>query len=146
MKRDPHLLRWLLLESEKHDGPFLSSELSHQSHRSLDGYVPDAPGAPVAPAQIAGHARLLSDAGFLDGADAATMGGDDFLIRRVTFSGYNFLDAVRDERTWRETCDRIKAAGGSGPSGGGFDVDLIKDVAALIVRENLGLAGDGNEG
>ena len=107
MKRDADLIRSLLLAIEKREEPFLITEIA------LDQY--DS-------AQIAHHAALLSDAGFVDGED-----------RRITFSGYEFLDAIRPPSVWRKTRDRIDRAGG------GFVFAVIKDVAVSLLRQKLGL-------
>lgn len=84
-------------------------------------------------AEIARHAELLSDAGLIVGEDASTMGCPSFHIRRITFSGYEFLDAIRSPSVWRKTRDRIDRAGG------GFVFAVIKDVAVSILRQKLGL-------
>ena len=91
MKRAADLIRSLLLAIEKRDEALLTSEMVLDDRDS---------------AEIAHHAELLSDAGLIVGEDASTMGCPSFHIRRITFSGYEFLDAIRSPSVWRKTRDR----------------------------------------
>ncbi len=45
------------------------------------------------------HIALLLDAGFIEVTDSLYIEDDakDFIITRITFEGYDYLDAIRDE-------------------------------------------------
>ena len=118
MRRDFHLIRALLLAVEQADEPFVSEALE------IAGYDTT---------QIAYHAALLAEAGLLDGEDASTPAALRFFIRRLTFQGHDFLDAVRAPSVWRKTCDQITRAGG------GFVLSVVKDIAVSVLREELKL-------
>jgi hypothetical protein len=57
-------------------------------------------------------------------------------IRRLTWEGHEFLDAVRDPEIWRKT-----KAGAA--TTGGFTLGLLKDLATAyakhVAKERLGL-------
>lgn len=97
MKRDMDLVRFLLLTIES------SSERLTASEIQLEGYDSAA---------IVYHANLLRDAGLIDATDCGTRAcRDDKTIWRLTWSGHEFLDAARSDRTWeavkREVRTRI---------------------------------------
>jgi len=48
------------------------------------------------------HLALLHEAGLIDAIDVGSHDGDDFLVRRLTWDGHEFLDAARDETTWKQ--------------------------------------------
>ncbi len=118
MKMDPELLRLLLLEIEKHEEPFAASEVE------IDGYDSE---------RIAYHAALLHDAGFLVGAEHHTVRGMNFVVQRMTFSGHEFLEAVRRRSVWRLTRDRMER------DGAGFVLDIARDLALAMLRQQVGL-------
>ena len=103
MKRDPDLIRQLLLEAERQEEPFETDGLAFEGSD---------------PAHIAYHAALLADAGFIEGADASTMGRPNFIVRRMTSEGHDFLETIRDSATWQAICERLDAAGGFPPRPG----------------------------
>lgn len=83
MKRDPDLLREMLLEAEKKPGDRIEAFYSG----------PDYPTA-------MGHLRLLIDAGYMTEvkSDRGTTFG-----WRITSAGHDFLDSVRDPEIWQQT-------------------------------------------
>ncbi len=114
MKRDFNLIREILLIIEEHDGEIHSTNITHNKHGST---------------QVAYHIKMLVDEGFL--YTLKYLRG--FLISDLTFAGHDFLDAIREEAVWNKTCKHIKDKGGA------FTLDIIKEVAMLVVRNNLGL-------
>lgn len=115
MKRDFDLIRLLLIEAEAQQEPFFTKRTE------IAGFDTE---------QVAYHAMLLMDAGLIDGEDASTNSAN-VLVRRLTFEGHDFLDAVRDPSIWRKTRDRLTKAGG------GFVLSVVKDVAVSLIREQL---------
>lgn len=65
---------------------------------------------------------------FIDPGDYSPMGGIWF--RKLTWSGYDFLDSVRDLAIWRETKEGVKKAGG-------FTVDIVVAVGKFLIKEKL---------
>ncbi len=70
---------------------------------------------------------LMKDAGLVAGRDAS-LG-----LFRVTNSGHDFLDAVRDDGVWNKTKSKIAHVGGSAT------LDVVKAVAVSILTTALGL-------
>jgi hypothetical protein len=58
------------------------------------------------------HIRLLHDAGLVE-ADEIVPG--QWWPERMTWSGYEFLDAARNEELWRETKEAVEKKAGSAP-------------------------------
>lgn len=88
MKRDMELMRSLMLAVE-------ASEESALLHiPTIDGYPR---------AQVAEHVRLAVDAGYMTARDASTYGEVDFIQLRLTWSGHEFLDNIKDPEIWANT-------------------------------------------
>ena len=93
MKRDFELIRKLLLEieGEKVD---------------LSSYTED---------QILYHKALLLEAGLAEGKphypNKPTEIPDKVIIRKLTWEGHNFIDAIRDDDRWKKSKEWIREAG-----------------------------------
>jgi hypothetical protein len=87
MRRDPDLIRALLLAVEAADG-----ELLHQP--AVRGYDRRT---------VHFHVRLLLEAGYLSTALPDRSIRQDWILLRLSWSGYDFLDRVRDGEVWRGT-------------------------------------------
>jgi len=74
--------------------------------------------------------QLMRDAGFIEGRDA-TLG-----LFRITNSGHDYLDAIRDEGIWNKTKDGASKVGG-------FTLGILKEIAVsylkLAIKEKLGI-------
>lgn len=88
------------------------------------------------PAQDVGyHMMLLKDAGLIEANILKSGSGDGAiataLARRLTFSGHEFLDQIRDPGLWAKIKSKVKDKG--------FDltIDTIKAAAALIVNSSF---------
>ena len=80
------------------------------------------------------HIELLADAGYIDiSANISTRLGRDFLIRRLTFSGYDYLDAVRNPSVWEKTKHKLSSIGGSAT------LDIVKSIAVSFLQAQLGI-------
>lgn len=120
MKRDMDLLRELLLKLEsfpKDPGAIYGFE-GHEPELAVDGASQD---------QIVYHLELLRGAGFIDSPGKPMHG---VMFRRLTWSGHDFLDSVRDPKVWAKTKQGVGAAGG-------FTVDLLKDLAKGFVKKQV---------
>jgi len=95
MKRDFELLRELLLDIE---GDVVDISSYSKEH-------------------ILYHKALLLEAGLADGPKPHYSSRefseipDRVIIRRLTWEGHNFIDAIRDEGRWQKSKDWIREAG-----------------------------------
>lgn len=117
MKRDLDLVRELLfkLEAEPFDGNLWSLD---PDGLGIDGRTHG---------EIAYHLVLLIDGGLLDGEREQS---GQFVARKLTWAGHDFLDSVRDPKIWRTTKERVKEAGG-------FTIEILTGVAKEIITHNL---------
>jgi len=117
MKRDMDLVRELLLklEAEPLDGNLWCLDIDGFG---IVGRTYD---------EVAYYMVLLIDGGLLDG-EREQSGG--IVARKLTWAGHDFLDSVRDPRTWSATKDKVKKAGG-------FTLDIIASTAKEIIKHEL---------
>lgn len=114
MKRDLDLMRKLLLALETREEECFASELKIANY---DG------------GRIQYHVRLLAQGGYVVGSDQSTMDGNDFLVESLTFSGHEYLDAVRSPKIWRMTKEAAVKVGGS------LSMEAVKPLASAILRQ-----------
>ena len=78
--------------------------------------------------EISYHMELLIEAGLVDGKLYKTLDGGptEFIARRLTWSGHEFLDAVRSDTVWAKTKRTFSSKGLD------MTFDLIKSVASEI--------------
>jgi hypothetical protein len=118
MKRDPDLIREILLELEKENFDGTLQELSLGRH-SDD--------------KVQYHIRLLSDAGYVDAEDTSSHSGISMHVRRLTWEGHEFLDAARDDKRWAEAKELMLQ------KSGGLIFDVLKQLLVnLATRAVLG--------
>jgi hypothetical protein len=116
MKRDLSLVRKILLRCE--EAP--ANQWLEPQHFDLgvDSHV------------LGEHVSLMIDAGLLDGNMEGTHDDDTFFfIKKITWSGHDFLDASRDIKIWTKFLEMAKEKGLSLT----FDLALAwlkKEVAA----------------
>lgn len=118
MKRDLDLLREILLQTES----------SASSGITASDFVSDDRSAEA----VSFHIQLLLDAGYIEAIEFKTLSRlyPDFIIKRITFSGYEYLDSVRSDRVWQETKSRVAKIGSA-------SVDVIKSVASEVIKSML---------
>ena len=78
--------------------------------------------------EISYHSELLIEAGLVEGDMHGHLGpgASDFFVRRLSWSGHEFLDAVRSETVWAKTKKTFAAKGVE------MTFDLVKTVASEI--------------
>jgi hypothetical protein len=115
------LIRALLLKVEALDLPQGTTAFFNPTdpHLQVDGYTPD---------QVAYNLDLLFQAGYVKGQ----LGMTDFGIAGLTWSGHEFLDAVRDPDVWRKTKDRARGVASIG-------LGLVWEIAKAEIKVKLGL-------
>lgn len=76
--------------------------------------------------EIAYHWNLILEAGLVEQPENTPRG---FLaVRRLTWAGHDFVDAVKDEEVWKKTRRGAIAAGG-------WSFELIGDLAKGFIRK-----------
>jgi hypothetical protein len=125
MKRDMNLVRDLLLEIEKHPG--MNRVSQHQFEPGDFGITEENFET------VAFHLDLMIEAGLVLGRSDMRMP----IVSGLTWSGAEFLDAVRDSGTWKKTKE---GAGKVGNWGLSFMLDLAKAIAKEEAKRRLGLS------
>lgn len=114
MKRDMELIRKILLKMEEAPDPNEIPTLT------LEGY---------SEGQIHFHLKLLSEAGLIHAIDASSKDGIQFMPLSLTWEGYEFLEAVRDDGRWQKVKDTIITKGGA------MVFDVVKAVAVDAIKK-----------
>lgn len=82
------------------------------------------------------HLFLMEEAGLIEGEDVTTQQGRGFKVRRLTWRGHDFLDAVRDDSIWEKTKAGANKAGTAGIE---FMWEIAKAYGKEAVKEKLGI-------
>lgn len=124
MKRDMDLIREILLAVER-----LDTGKGEDVEVSVDDIEPHV---------LAAHVRLLAEAGFLDAHEIPDDADEfsHFIPTRLTWSGHEFLDLVRDPEVWRRTKAGAAKAGGAGIE---FIWELAKVYGKQLLKEKIGI-------
>lgn len=123
MKRDLDLIRDILLRIEA-----MPPEQVDLSSKQLLDLCPNE-------AKLALHIRLLLESHFIEISYHASLeqNKDIYFITRITMSGYDYLDTIRNPKIWEATKDKIKSIGDT------ISLEIVKDVAVSIARSYLGV-------
>jgi len=119
VKRDMDLIRAILLAIDGAPGAELR-ELPN-----FDGYSHE---------QVAYHARMLKQAGFVSAIDATTFDGEDYLELSLSWDGHEFLETVRDGELWKKTKESAGKVGNWG-------VKLLAELAIGAARAKAARLG-----
>ncbi|MNV92171.1 hypothetical protein D3C71_1867370 [compost metagenome] len=87
--------------------------------------------------EISYHVRLLMEIGLIEGKIQSLIGGggpSDFAIIRLTWSGHEFLDSIRNDTVWNKTKEAFASKGLD------MTFDSIKTVASWCLTSMLDLA------
>lgn len=114
MKRNLDLVREILIDIEKN-----AKGIQADWTFSKPEYDPD---------EILYHIKLLFDARYVDGKFVEEVG--TYWVDRITWSGHEFLDAVRDSGAWKRTKEASAKMGG-------FGVELAVGVAKSYMRQEI---------
>lgn len=122
MKLDKDLVREILLivEASKED-PLGWTQVELEGREALE---------------ISYHVMLLHEAGLIVGQDLSTYDGLEWLPKRLTYKGHEFLDTVRDGEVWRRTKAGAEKAGVAGL---GILLELGKAYGKEVLKEKLGI-------
>lgn len=123
MKRDMDLIRAILLKAEEHEHGIVPKQFA------IDGYSQE---------QVLFHCWLLCQTGLAEGSDISHFGSKSpaAILRRLTWQGYEFLDASRNQDNWNRATAAGKRLGGMG-------LEVLKSVltamATAAAKQQLGL-------
>jgi hypothetical protein len=68
----------------------------------LDGYTQE---------QLSAHVMMAHDAGFVEAKFLP--GTTEFLVKRLTYAGHEFVDAAREETLWNKAKDNVLSTAGT---------------------------------
>ncbi len=117
MQRDMDLVRALLLKLEGLEQGASGIYVYEYQELAVDGYSLE---------QVRYHLDLLREARLVDQGGSGAM--NQFMFRRLTWAGHDFVDSVRDEEVWQKTRRGALSAGG-------WSVELIGDLAKGFIRK-----------
>jgi len=115
MKRDLDLMREILLKLEVN------------RDRLFPPYLPEHPDH----VEVTYQVLLLHDAGYIE-AELTLMQeppGAIAVVTRITNSGHDYLDSVRDAKVWEKTKTKLEKVGG------GATLEFVKEMAAKTMAE-----------
>jgi hypothetical protein len=121
MKREMDLIRVLLLKVESMEiEPGGTSPALRSSDEALkiEGYTED---------QVDYHLDYLIDSGLVEGSCSVDR---FFHISKLTRSGHDLVDSVRDPEIWAKTKEVVKKAGG-------FTLELMRDLAKGLIKTQI---------
>lgn len=119
MKRDLDLIRDILLKIESFDKDRI---YAHDLATNLEDLK-----------KACFHIRLLMDNNYIEAIDASTKISDDYIIKRITSAGFDYLDNIRDDKVWAKTKSKVESVALSA------SLDVIKVVAGKIITTSLGI-------
>nr|WP_291585825.1 DUF2513 domain-containing protein [Comamonas sp. UBA7528] len=115
MKRDMDLIRRIALEVESQD---VGEDLS-----GIDGVEEEV---------FALHVMWMKEAGLVDAVIQEYMGGETLaLVRRLTWDGCEFADAIRSDTLWKKAKDNVMKPSMS------FTFDVLKDWLKTEITQGL---------
>lgn len=113
------------MEKTTHD---FSTVNSSEPELAVDGYAAD---------QVDYHMSLLYEAGLItSGTDRDMLMDGAWIFRRLTWSGHDFIETVRDPEVWKKTKSGASIVGGL--AFGAFK-DMATAYAKHLAKEKLGL-------
>ncbi|MCH8876710.1 MAG: DUF2513 domain-containing protein [Chloroflexi bacterium] len=114
MKRDMDLVRKILLRLEGVPFEERSSEIDMQ------GYDQQT---------VSFHIMLLDEAGLVKGIDASGVAEIYWFADRLTWEGYEFLEASKDDENWKRATSLVAS------KGGGMVFEVLKQVLVAMARD-----------
>jgi len=118
MKRDIDLVRKILLIMEKNPEPIFGGAID------IEGVSED---------ELHLHLRLMDEAGLIKAINTSSHSGIYYIPQWITWNGYEFLDAARDDKRWKKAkgiAEKITTVT--------FDI-LIKILTSLATDQLKGL-------
>ena len=88
------------------------------------------------PLEVSYHVMLLHEAGLIVGQDLSTYDGLEWLPKRLTYKGHEFLDTVRDGEVWELTKTGAEKVGSASL---GLMLELGKAYGKQVLKDRLGI-------
>jgi hypothetical protein len=117
MKRDMDLIRQIMFELEK------------QAPR-LDYHPPEIQIEGHSKGEVVLHVKLLDEAGYIKAQNDSTLAELSYIPIRLTWQGYEFLDAARDDTRWNKAKDVMDKAGG-------FVFEVAKALLIELLKQQV---------
>lgn len=121
MKRNLDLIRHILLKLEETSESRLDFSYFTNEHYSRK--------------QVAYHIALLNDAGLIVTTSISVLGQErpTVIIERLTNSGHDFLDALRDENIFNNTKKTLLSVAGTST------FEIVMSIAMNFLKQKLGI-------
>lgn len=125
MKRDLDLLRKILLAIENADKFYYYNGIPHLAS---DIGCPNLE-------LVSFHVSLLADNNYIEVLNISCCGinYDDYMIKRLTADGCDYLDNIRNDTIWNKTKEVMSKVGGT------CALDIIKSIAGNIILNQVGI-------
>lgn len=125
MKRDMDLIRLMLLRTESAG---IDKEAADKYHAECEKYP-----EPVRAHQIA----IMIEAGLIVGVTSSSPESGGLPVRgiigRLTWQGHEFLDAARDETTWKKVRDKVMKPAAS------FTFGILVEALKIEIKTRIGM-------
>lgn len=120
MKRDFDLVRDILIQAETSEDT-LDAEVLVTKERSAE--------------IIAYHLEMMRDYGLIEIKLDYAMGGHpvNMIVKRITWHGYDYLDAIRSKKIWNKAKKVINETVGE------TSLSIIKDTCTELVKQAIQL-------
>jgi hypothetical protein len=119
MIRDMDLIRLIMIQLEEHPEPNGPADVEIEGYSSI---------------QIGFHLGLLKEAGFILAYDATGINGiPDFIPQRLTWNGYEFLAAAKNDNVWEDFKTMLKEKGLTVP------ITVAQSLLIAILKEQIDL-------
>ena len=120
MQRDMDLIRAILLKLEEHPHGFAPNQLE------IEGFTRE---------QVGFHAALMHQAGLIDAAKVTAISdlSPSAVALSITWEGYEFLAASKNEGNWKKGTSSVMAKAGA------IGFDVLKAVLTAEIRRQVGL-------
>ncbi len=76
------------------------------------------------------HVLLLHEAGLIEALNTSTDSGSDWIPKRLTMAGHQYLEAIRDPEVWRQTKENAQKIGN-------FSLEVLSALAKGFVRTKI---------
>lgn len=125
MKRDLDLIRKILLAIENAD--------SLCYYNGIPQLAEDIDCTDLA--LVSFHVTLLVDNDYIDVIDISCCGVeyDDYMIKRLTADGCDYLDNIRNDTVWNKTKELLSKVGGT------CALELVKTISGKVILSQLGI-------
>lgn len=125
MKRDLDLIRKILLAIENADCLYY--------YNGIQQLADDIDCSDLV--LVSFHVTLLVDHGYIDVLDTSCCGVeyDDYMIKRLTADGCDYLDNIRNDTVWNKTKELLSKVGGT------CALDVVKSISGKVILSQLGI-------